>query len=44
MTLPLWYRNAVQIPAFVIILVGFCGVFWRKAGQTLGMQILTLKP
>ena len=42
-TLPLWYRNIVQIPAFVIILVGFYGVFWRKAGQTLGMQTWRLK-
>ena len=42
-TLPLWYRNVVQIPAFVIILVGFYGVFWRKAGQTLGMQTWRLK-
>ena len=42
-TLPLWYRNIVQIPAFVIILVGFYGIFWRKAGQTLGMQTWRLK-
>lgn len=42
-TLPLWYRNFVQIPAFVIILAGFYGVFWRKAGQTLGMQTWRLK-
>ena len=42
-TLPHWYRNFVQIPAFVMILVGFYGVFWRKAGKTLGMQTWRLK-
>lgn len=26
-----------------MILVGFYGVFWRKAGQTLGMQTWRLK-
>lgn len=42
-TLPLWYKNFVQRPFFVLTLVGFYGVFWRKSGQTLGMQTWRLK-
>ena len=42
-TLPAWYQYAVQMPAFVLTLVGFYGMFWRKSGQTLGMQTWRLK-
>ncbi|WP_371928039.1 RDD family protein [Moraxella sp. FZLJ2109] len=42
-TLPLWYQNAVMTPSFVLTLVGFYGIFWRKSGQTLGMQTWRLK-
>ncbi|WP_432481041.1 RDD family protein [Moraxella sp. ZY200743] len=41
--LPEWYQNGVMTPAFVLTLVGFYGVFWRKSGQTLGMQTWRLK-
>lgn len=41
--LPAWYQNLVLTPAFVLILIGFYGVFWRKSGQTLGMQTWRLK-
>lgn len=41
--LPVWYQNGVMTPAFVLTLVGFYGVFWRKSGQTLGMQTWRLK-
>lgn len=41
--LPAWYQNAVMTPAFVLTLVGFYGLFWRKSGQTLGMQTWRLK-
>ncbi|MFC0821321.1 RDD family protein [Moraxella marmotae] len=41
--LPLWYQNAVMTPSFVLTLVGFYGIFWRKSGQTLGMQTWRLK-
>lgn len=40
---PLWYQNLVLSPSFVLTLVGFYGVFWRKSGQTLGMQTWRLK-
>lgn len=42
-TLPLWYQNTVMTPSFVLTLVGFYGIFWRKSGQTLGMQTWRLK-
>lgn len=42
-SLPLWYQNGIMTPAFVLTLVGFYGVFWRKSGQTLGMQTWRLK-
>lgn len=42
-TLPLWYQNLVLTPAFILTLVGFYGIFWRRAGQTLGMQTWRLK-
>ena len=42
-TLPLWYQNGIMTPAFVLTLVGFYGLFWRKSGQTLGMQTWRLK-
>lgn len=41
--LPLWYQNGVMTPAFVLTLVAFYGIFWRKSGQTLGMQTWRLK-
>lgn len=41
--LPNWYQNLVLTPSFVLTLVGFYGVFWRRAGQTLGMQTWRLK-
>lgn len=41
--LPLWYQNGVMTPAFILTLVGFYGLFWRKSGQTLGMQTWRLK-
>lgn len=41
--LPLWYQNGVMSPSFVLTLVGFYGLFWRKSGQTLGMQTWRLK-
>lgn len=42
-SLPLWYQNLVMTPSFVLTLVGFYGIFWRKSGQTLGMQTWRLK-
>lgn len=42
-SLPIWYQSLVMSPAFVLTLVGFYGVFWRRAGQTLGMQTWRLK-
>lgn len=41
--LPLWYQRLVQMPLFILTLVGFYGLFWRKSGQTLGMQTWRLK-
>lgn len=41
--LPIWYQNGVMTPAFLLTLVGFYGLFWRKSGQTLGMQTWRLK-
>ncbi len=41
--LPVWYQNAVLSPSFVLTIVWFYGVFWRKSGQTLGMQTWRLK-
>lgn len=41
--LPKWYQNLVLSPSFVLTLVGFYGLFWRKSGQTLGMQTWRLK-
>lgn len=42
-SLPTWYQNAVMTPSFVLTLVGFYGLFWRRGGQTLGMQTWRLK-
>lgn len=42
-SLPWWYQNLVMTPAFVLTLVGFYGIFWRRGGQTLGMQTWRLK-
>lgn len=41
--LPVWYQNAVLSPSFVLTLIGFYGLFWRKSGQTLGMQTWRLQ-
>lgn len=41
--LPNWYQNLVLTPSFILTLVGFYGIFWRRAGQTLGMQTWRLK-
>ncbi|WP_227429360.1 RDD family protein [Psychrobacter sp. I-STPA6b] len=41
--LPNWYQNLVMTPSFVLTLIGFYGVFWRRSGQTLGMQTWRLK-
>ena len=41
--LPMWYRNGVLTPSFILTLVGFYGLFWRRGGQTLGMQTWRLK-
>lgn len=41
--LPAWYRHLVMFPAMLVTLIGFYGVFWRRAGQTLGMQTWRLK-
>ncbi len=41
--LPTWYQNGVMTPLFVLTLIGFYGLFWRKSGQTLGMQTWRLK-
>ena len=42
-SLPTWYQNLVMTPAFVLTLVAFYGIFWRRGGQTLGMQTWRLK-
>lgn len=41
--LPTWYQKFVQMPSFVLTLIGFYGLFWTKSGQTLGMQTWRLK-
>ncbi len=42
-SLPVWYQNMVMTPSFILTLVGFYGIFWRRGGQTLGMQTWRLK-
>ena len=42
-SLPSWYQNFIMTPSFVLTLVGFYGLFWRRGGQTLGMQTWRLK-
>ncbi|WP_201593923.1 RDD family protein [Psychrobacter fulvigenes] len=42
-SLPTWYQNFVMTPSFILTLVGFYGIFWRRGGQTLGMQTWRLK-
>ena len=42
-SLPVWYQNIVMTPSFILTLVGFYGLFWRRGGQTLGMQTWRLK-
>lgn len=42
-SLPSWYQNLIMTPAFVLTLIGFYGLFWRRGGQTLGMQTWRLK-
>lgn len=41
--LPAWYQNLVMTPSFILTLVAFYGLFWRRGGQTLGMQTWRLK-
>ena len=43
-SLPVWYQNIVMTPSFILTLVGFYGIFWRRGGQPLGMQTWRLKP
>jgi uncharacterized RDD family membrane protein YckC len=42
-SLPSWYQNVIMTPSFILTLVAFYGVFWRRGGQTLGMQTWRLK-
>jgi uncharacterized RDD family membrane protein YckC len=42
-SLPTWYQNVIMTPSFVLTLVAFYGIFWRRGGQTLGMQTWRLK-
>lgn len=42
-SLPIWYQNVIMTPSFILTLVGFYGLFWRRGGQTLGMQTWQLK-
>lgn len=42
-SLPIWYQNVIMTPSFVLTLVAFYGLFWRRGGQTLGMQTWRLK-
>lgn len=42
-SLPTWYQNFIMTPSFILTLVGFYGLFWRRGGQTLGMQTWRLK-
>lgn len=42
-SLPTWYQNVIMTPSFILTLVGFYGLFWRRGGQTLGMQTWRLK-
>lgn len=41
--LPTWYQNFIMTPSFILTLVGFYGLFWRRGGQTLGMQTWRLR-
>lgn len=41
--LPTWYQSLVQFPASLLTVWTFYGLFWRKSGQTLGMQTWHLK-
>lgn len=41
--LPTWYQNFILTPSLVATLMGFYGLFWRRSGQTLGMQTWRLK-
>ena len=42
-SLPTWYQNFIMTPSFILTLAGFYGLFWRRGGQTLGMQTWRLK-
>ena len=42
-SLPSWYQNFIMTPSLILTLVGFYGLFWRRGGQTLGMQTWRLK-
>lgn len=41
--LPEWYRQYVLFPSYVLVTWLFYGYFWRKIGQTLGMQTWRLR-
>lgn len=41
--LPGWYQWLVQFPITLLTIWGFYGLFWRRSGQTLGMQTWRLK-
>ncbi len=41
--LPEWFRSLVLFPAMMTMTWLFYGYFWRKTGQTLGMQTWRLK-
>ena len=41
--LPDWFRHFILFPAMVLMTWVFYGYFWRKTGQTLGMQTWRLK-
>lgn len=43
LVLPEWFRSLVLFPAMVTTTWLFYGYFWRKNGQTLGMQTWRLK-
>ncbi len=41
--LPDWFRHLILFPAMMIMTWLFYGYFWRKNGQTLGMQTWRIK-
>lgn len=42
-TLPQWYRHYVMFPSMIATLIWFYGMFWKRSGQTLGMQTWQLQ-